>query len=218
MTDNRKAGFALIAGSVGAAVTMAIHPTAGGPMTPAQVDTLALTSGIAHSLAIISMLALFIGSCGLSRYIARPDRIAFTGLVLFGFSTIAALIATSVSGFIVPNLIRLMAKDAGANTVEWRIAISSMFQVNQAFAAIFSVAAIAAIVLWSASALRHRELSRPLAIYGCIVPPVLALLIIAGYLKLDVHGMAIVALAVALWFVGAGANLLRAETLPQASA
>ena len=70
MTDNRKSGLALIAGSIGGIVTMAIHPSAGGPMTAAQVDRLAIVSGVAHSLALVSVLSLFLGTCGLARAIA----------------------------------------------------------------------------------------------------------------------------------------------------
>src|ERR1700745_1907389 len=73
MTDNRKSGVALVAGSVGGILTMAIHPTAGGPMTVAQVNRLAIVSGVAHGLAIISVLLLFLGACGLAKSIAGAD-------------------------------------------------------------------------------------------------------------------------------------------------
>jgi len=210
MTDNRKAGFALIAGAIGSIVTMAIHPVAGGLMTQAQVEHLALMSGIAHSLAMVSTLALFLGCCGLTRRIAADDRIAFTALVIFAFSMVALMIATAVSGFILPNLIRQMARDI-PNTTFWRIEITSMFQVNQSFAAIFSVAALVSIVLWSAGMFRSAGFARGLAVYGCLVAPVLAVLIVIGRLPLNVHGMGAVALAMAIWFVGAGGSLLRHE-------
>ena len=210
MTDNRKAGFALIAGALGSILTMAIHPVAGGPMTQAQVEQLALMSGIAHSLAMASVLALFLGCCGLSRRVAANDRLGFTALVIFAFSTVAVLIATAVSGFIIPNQIRQMAHDI-PNTAFWRIAITSMFQVNQAFAGIFSVTALLAILLWSASMLQRGGFSRALTVYGCLMPLPIAILIVMGRLPLNVHGMAVVALAIAIWFVGAGGTLLQGE-------
>lgn len=210
MTDDRKAGLALILGALGTIVTMILHPVAGGLMTQAQVERLALVSGIAHSLAIVSVLVLFLGCCGLTRRIATGDRIAFTALVTFALSIVAVLIATAVSGFIVPNLIRKMAHDI-PNTPLWRIEIISMFQVNQAFAAIFSVAALVAIILWSVAMLRQKTFSRTIAVYGCIVSPLLALLIVLGRLPLNVHGMGIVALGMTIWFVGAGSGLLREQ-------
>jgi hypothetical protein len=108
------------------------------------------------------------------------------------FAAVALLIATAVSGFIVPAIMQQMAHDAAPNTPTWRIAIDSAFQFNQAFARIYSVAASIAVVLWSAPALRNGGLNRGIAIYGCVVPVALIVLIGVGHLRLNVHGMAVV--------------------------
>src|SRR5581483_11061059 len=110
-------------------------------------------------------------------------------------------------GFIVPNLIRMMAHDI-PNTPLWRIEINSMFQVNQAFAAIFSVGALLSILLWSVRMFRSEGFSRILAVYGCLIAVPLAVLIVIGRLPLNVHGMGAVALAMAIWFLTAGVRLL----------
>src|SRR5215467_7234575 len=106
MTDNRKSGIALIGGSIGGIVTMAIHPIAGGSMTAAQVDRLAIVSGIAHGLAIASVMVLFLGACGIARIVGAPDRMSFAGIVLFAFACVAVFIAATVSGFIVPAIMK----------------------------------------------------------------------------------------------------------------
>jgi heme A synthase len=215
MTDDRKSGLAFLAGSLGGMVTMAIHPTGGGAMSPDQIERLGTMSAVAHSLAMVSFLVLFLGAMGLTRHLAareapvEPDRLALSGLVVFAFAAVALLLATSVSGFIVPAIMRHMARDVAANGPQWRIAIESTFQFNQAFARIYSVAASVAVVLWSASALRNGGLNRAIAIYGCVVPVALIVLIGVGHLRLNVHGMAIVVAAHALWFVFAGIQLLR---------
>ncbi len=88
MTDDRKSAIALIAASIGGMLTMAIHPVAGSfPLTPETVARLAVTSAIAHSLAIVSFVALFLGACGLSRRLAAPDRLAFAAVVVFAFGS-----------------------------------------------------------------------------------------------------------------------------------
>ena len=56
MTDDRKSGTALIAGSLGGILAMAIHPTGAASATAGQTEHLALVSGIAHSIAIVSFL------------------------------------------------------------------------------------------------------------------------------------------------------------------
>jgi len=215
MTDDRKSGIAFLAGSLGGIVTMAIHPTGGGVLTPDQAQHLALASEIAHTLAMVSFLVLFLGAIGLTRRLAHldsasdPDRLAFAAIVVYAFAAVALLLATAVSGFIVPDIIRHMVRDVGANGTQWHVTVDAVFAFNQAFARIYSVAASLSILLWSGSALRHGGLSRGIATYGCIAAVVLTLLIAVGHLRLNVHGMAIVVFAHALWFVLAGFQLLR---------
>jgi heme A synthase len=216
MTDDRKSGFAFIAGSLGGIITMAIHPTAGsGPLTPDQVEHLAMTSGIAHSIALVSFLLLFLGAVGLTRRLAsrevpgNPDRLALAALAVYAFAAVALMLATSVSGFIIPGIMRQMIHDAVANAPQWKLVIYAVFQFNQAFARIYSVAASLAILLWSISALRNGGLSRTISIYGCVIAPVLTILIAVGHLRLDVHGMAIVVVAHAIWLIVAAIELLR---------
>jgi hypothetical protein len=218
MTDNRKSGIAFIAGSVGGIVTMAIHPTASGALTPAQFEHLAVASAIAHSLAMVSFLILVLGAFGLTRRLAAPDRLAFSGLVVYVFAAIAVLIATAVSGFIVPNIMRHMIRDVPTTAQQWHIVIDSIFQINQAFSRIFTVAASVAVALWSASALRNGGLGRGIAIYGCIIAPLLILAICSGHLTLNVHGMAIVVFAQAIWFIVVGIQLNGDDSFPQPNA
>ncbi len=215
MTDNRKSGIALIAGSVGGIVTMAIHPTSSGVLTPAQFEHLAVTSAIAHSLAMVSSLILVLGAFGLTQRLAAPDRLAFSGLVVYVFGAIAVLIATAVSGFIIPNIMRHMVRDAATAAPQWHIVIDSIFQINQAFSRIFTVAASISVALWSASALRHGGLGRGIAIYGCIIAPLLILAIASGHLTLNVHGMAIVVFTQAIWFIVAGIELSGDHSHPE---
>ena len=214
MTDNRKSGIALIAGSIGGIVTMAIHPTAGGPMTAAQIDRLALVSSVAHGLAIASVIVLFLGACGVARSIAAPDRVAFAGIVVFGFACVAIFIAATVSGFIIPGIMQRMARDAGAEMRTWQIVIDGVFEFNQAFARIYSVAASIAVILWSASILKNGGLARGLGIYGCIISVLIIVGVAVGHLRLNVHGMAVVWFGQAIWFVIAGVQMCsrRVET------
>jgi hypothetical protein len=220
MTDDRKSGIALIAGSLGGILTMAIHPTGGTSPTPGLAAHLASVSAIAHSIALASMLVLFLGACGLTRRLTafagkpNPDRLAFAGVVTFGFACVAILIAATVSGFIVPSILRHMVRDDAATVPQYHLIVDAVFQFNQAFARIYSVAASAAIALWSVSALRNGGMARGIALYGCVVASLLAAGIAVGHLRLDVHGMAVVVLGHAIWFILTGAQLCRRQSQP----
>jgi hypothetical protein len=156
---------------------------------------------------MISFLLVALGAFGLTQRLAAPDRLAFSGLVVYLFAAIALLIATAVSGFIIPSIMRHMIRDTPAAAPQWHIVIDSIFQINQAFSRIYTVATSAAIIFWSASALRNGGLSRGIAIYGCIASSVLIVAICIGHLKLNVHGMAVVVLAQAIWLIAAGIQL-----------
>lgn len=210
MTDERKSGIALLAGSLGGIVTMAIHPVAPAAPTPEQVAHLITVSGAAHSLALLSVLLIFLGACGMARHIAARDRLSFAGIVTYGFACVAVMIAAAISGFIVPKTLQHMVRDDAANAHQWQIVVHSMFQINQAFARIYSVAASIAIILWSISALRNGGLSRSVAIYGCVIAPLIILGIGIGHLLLDVHGMAAVMLGQAIWLLVVGYQLCNA--------
>ena len=212
MTDDRKAGIALIAGSLGGILTMAIHPTGTASLTAEQVAHLSIASGAAHSIAMVSVLLMFLGACGLAQRTAAADRISFAAIVTYGFACVAVVIAAAASGFIVPGIVKHMVRDVPAAAHQWQIVIDGVFQINQAFARIYSVAASMAIILWSVSALRSRGLGHGVAIYGCVVAPLIILGIGIGHLRLDVHGMTVVWLGQAIWFILVGSQLCSRPT------
>lgn len=210
MTDDRKAGILLIAGSLGGIVTMAIHPTAhAGELNAEHAAHIATVSGAVHSLAMVSFVVMFLGACGLARRIAASDRIAFAGLVTFGFACVAVMTAAAVSGLIVPAMLRQMAGDVAAAGPQWKIAIGGIFQINQAMAKMYSVGASLAIVLWSISVLRNGGLGRWIAVYGCIAAAAITAGIVVGHLRMNVHGFGAVVLGQAIWFVAAGLQMAR---------
>ena len=207
MTDDRKSGIALIAGSLGGILTMAIHPSPAGPLTVQQAAQLSVHSGVAHAIAIASVVVLFLGACGFARSIAAADRLSFAGIVIFGFACAAVMIAATVSGFIVTSILQRMVHDDPATLHQWQMVIFGVFQMNQAFSRIYSVAASIAIILWCASSLRNGGLGRGVAIYGGIISVLIVVGICAGHLQLDVHGMTVVWLGQAIWFMLVGSQL-----------
>jgi len=240
MTDDRQAGIALIAGSAGALATMTVHPTGAGTATAADYEHLALVSATAHSIGIVSVAIVFVGACGLAARLREPaadkvrlkpdptsiaankvrlkpdaTSVALAGLVAFGLAAIAALVAAAVSGFIEPALMLRMVRDDPAAAPQWHIVIDSVFQINQAFARIFTVGASSAVLLWSIAAIRSGALGRGLATYGWLTGVVIIGGILVGHLRMNVHGMAIVVVAQTIWFCGAGLQLWRAKANDQ---
>jgi hypothetical protein len=213
MTDNRKSGLALIAGSLGMIITMAVHPH--GAIAAGQVESMARNLTIVHSLALASLMVLFLGALGLAQQLKRADRFDIIGLVLFAFAGIAVMNAAVMDGLVAPNVMRRMV-EAGAGAGEsWQTIFRYNFEVNQGFARLYAVTSAIAILFWSISILRSRAFSRALGVYGCVIA-VAAVIAVASGLPMDVHGFGAIVLAQAIWFVIAGLRLWRQpEQLPQ---
>jgi len=208
MTDDRKGGIALIAGSAGMLVTMAFHPSGHDLFQPGQLDHMAHLAVAVHALALASLPVLFLGALALSRRVARPARYEVAGLVLYGFALAAAMCAAVMSGFVGSALAREIV-DAVPPSEAWRIVFHYNSHVNQGFAQVYVVASSLAIVLWSAAILRSAALARGVGIYGCVLGPIILLAVLSGHLRLGVHGFGLIVLGQAAWFIASGALLCR---------
>ena len=217
MTDDRKSGIALITGMAGTIITMALHPT-GHDLASGHAASMMQLNVAVHTLALVCVPILFLGALGLTQRLASPNRLALSGLVLFGFAEVAVMIAASASGLIAPGLFHHMSEAGPAAADAWRAVLALNGHLNQAFALIFTVASSVAIVLWSAAILKTSTFARALGIYGCILAPLTILGVLSGHIRLNVHGFGLVVLGQAIWFVTAGVLLCRQDSRDAASA
>jgi hypothetical protein len=213
MTDNRMSGMALIAGMLGTIITMALHPTARDLTTPEHSAFMMQLNVAVHSLALVCIPILFLGALGLTKHLSAPSRLALAGLVVFGFAEVAVMIAATASGLIAPGLFHHMAADPAMADM-WRAVLALNGHLNQSFALLYVAASSVAIVLWSAAILRAHMISGPLGIYGCILGPATLILVLSGYVRLNVHGFGMVVLGQAAWFISAGVLLWREKQEP----
>lgn len=202
MTDDAKGGVALIVSTAAGLLTMALHPLPHDVFGVADPRSAVALGAYVHGLAIAATMIGFLGALAL--YVRTNDaaRFSLAALVAFGFAAVAVMVAAAVSGFIAGGL--ALAKEPSPRAV---VQLAGLF--NQAFAKIHVVSTCAAILLWSIAIWRGRTLSRALAVYGFVVAPVIAILVIAGHLRLDVHGFGAVVLLQGIWLAAAGILLIR---------
>jgi hypothetical protein len=209
MTDERKSGIVLIAGSAAMIITMVFHPH--GKITPAEVDSMVRMLVGVHSLALASIPVIFLGAWGMSRWLAAPDRLSWAALVLFTAGSIAVMNAAVLDGMMASYLIRQIALASAESRDTWQIFMKYNFQMNQSYARVYAVASSLAVVLWSVAILRKSAMGRGIGIYGCAVGAVTALGILSGLLRPDWHGFGMLILGQAIWFVIVGMAMCRAE-------
>jgi hypothetical protein len=216
MSNDRLSGLALIAGSAGMIITMALHPS--GAVAAAQMEPMLRMSIAVHALGLACLPVLFLGAWGLSRRIACDNNLAAIGLVFYAFALLAVMNAAVANGLVIPGVLRQIVASAGApQAIEgWRIISRYNFFVNQAYAQVFVAASSVAIVVWSASIWRTGQMARGLAIYGCFLGSVTLAALFSGHFPLDVHRFGIVVLAQAVWLIVAGADLCAAKNMSAA--
>ena len=213
MNDNRTGGLLLVAGCGAVLITMGLHPvlSRGGALpSPQALEHLARLDRLVHGLALAGMAMLFLGALALTRRLAAGNRLALAALVVYGLATTAIVVAGTLDGFVAADLVSRMA--AGDPQPEsWWLLLRYNTLIVQAFAAVYTAGTCAAIFLWSLAMVRTRRLSAGTGWYGLILGPVIVGVLFSGHLPLNVHGMGLVALTQSIWFVVAGALLMRSD-------
>ncbi|MBA2684288.1 MAG: hypothetical protein H0U66_07355 [Gemmatimonadaceae bacterium] len=207
-------GGALIAGALAGFVTMAMHPT--GSQLMADVQHMAPVVLAVHALALAAIPVSFFGAIGLTRVLLADGEAPVAALVAYGMAQSAVMIAAVASGLLMPAIAARMVSTPGAER-DLAIAFGQFTgSVNQAFAKVYVMASSAAILLWSASIIRHARLARRAGILGVVVA-VLALVGVAiGHVRLDLHGFGAIVLTQGLWTITIGVLLIRSR--PEAGA
>jgi len=206
MKDERLGGSAWIVATGMMIVTMALHPTGHDLVEPGRFEAMAARNMVVHGLAIASLPLAFLGALALARRAVEPLRLGLAALVVYGFALVAAMLAASANGFVAPPLIRELIEHPDSAVPEALLDYSHHF--NHAFTHLYVVGSSAAILLWSIALLRT-GLGRALGVYGLVVGVALPIGLIAGHLRMDVHGFGLVVLAQAVWTIAAGVSLVR---------
>jgi hypothetical protein len=198
MTRDKSGGIALIAGAVGFIITMALHPTGRELLAPGRLAPVSRMVVGVHALALVSLPIAFFGTLILSR---RLDAVG--ALIAYAFASVAVMNAAIFSGLLAPAIASRMS-----DSDTWRVAFSYNGMLNQAFAFVYVVASSAAIILWSIAILRRRTLPRGIGIAGCVLGPLILVVLFTHLIGLDVHGFGAIALGQSLWFIASGIALI----------
>lgn len=204
----RPGGAALIAGAAMGVVTMAFHPTGHAIARDPTGAVARLSTGV-HALALASVPVLLLGTVALTRRLAGRRVLAELALCFHLLAAVAALLAAVTSGLLSTELAARAAGEEGAARDATVLLLRYSGLLNQAFARVLVGASSVAIVLWSLAVLRTRQLPRAVGMLGLAVAGATLAVLLAGRLRLDVHGFGAVVLGQAAWQVLVGLALRR---------
>ena len=207
MGNDRAGGFALMVGSAGLIITLALHPSGHELFIPGQWEAAARKLTAVHSLALVCLPFLFLGALGLSRRQGWDDHWGRAALIFYGFSMAAVMTGVVLDGLVSPDLAREIVGATGTAGQGWRIALNYNSLLDMAFMRVFVVASSVAIGLWSTSMMRAREFGRAGGIYGLILTTATVVVLFSGLMGRYEHLFGIVFAGQAIWFFSAGLSL-----------
>jgi hypothetical protein len=199
-------GSLLMAGALAGLVVMAFHPTAHGLMEGPGAEGQARLNVIVHGVALAAVAVVFLGLLGLARRLGSGN-LTNASLVFWGFGGAAVISAAVASGFVAPAVIERMSDAGGEGRAIQEALLAYTGQLNQGFAKVYVVATFASILLWSVAIVRSGRMARAAGIVGVVLSALVLLAVLAGHLRLGVHGFGIVTFAQSVWLVWVGCLL-----------
>jgi len=165
----------------------------------------------------LSLPLWFLGAYGLTRRVGAggrvesDERLAFCGLVFYGFALAAIMTGIVLDGLVTPGLAGRIVESAGGPANQgWRIAFNVNGIMDEAFVRVFLVASSIAVGLWSIATLRNRTLPSGVGAYGCIIGFLTVVVLVSGQMGRSPHLFGLVIIGQTIWFVIAGVMLARA--------
>jgi len=212
-SNGKLIGILIAAASILSIVMMAHHPSVGSheaAEVAAELARKATIDRVVHGTLIALSGLLLFGLVEFSARIGSARSVARAAVIAFAIGIGAEICAATISGFIVADLGTHYAGTPDTDLLALRHLLFLCMRANQAFAAIGVIAMAVAIVLWSVALLRTRA-NAAIGIVGLILGAGPALALLFGALRLDVHGMLLVVVANALWYLAISVQLMRGK-------
>jgi hypothetical protein len=201
-------GILLITGALTGMAVMVLHPTGRTMITHENFQSQGLLNMAVHGVALAAVPVLFLGLLGLSRRLGSTE-LTTAALVAYGFGAVAVMCAAVASGFIATPVIEQILTGPAESRAVYHVLLSYTGLVNQGFAKVNVAASSVAVLLWSAAIWQGGRMPRAPGVVGGVIGAGVLLVLLSGYLRLDVHGFGIVTFAQSLWLIWLGVLLCR---------
>jgi hypothetical protein len=213
MSRDAGGGIALIVGALAGAAALANHPTGHDLLAGADFASEATRNALVHGTALLSVPLVFLGLLALARRLGSGDLTA-AALVAFGFGAVATLPAAVASGFLATDLAADLRDGEPAGAGITHALLDYTHHLNQAFAGVDVVASSIALLLFGVAILRGGRapggrLPPAAGVAGLLIGSLVLAGLLAGHLRLDVHGFGLVTFAQGAWLLWMGVLLLR---------
>ena len=161
-----------------------------------------------HSLAIFCLPFIGFGSWGLSVLLQTPNRMSMLAFFVFGTGLVAAMIAASINGIVLPYFVeRYHHSDIDEAVLKAILSYGHYF--NAAMDYIFISACVFAIGVWSVIIVMKAQLPKWIGYYGFIIIAFGLIGIFKNFNFISVLGFRIFIFGLVSWLVLAGVLMPR---------
>ena len=203
---SKQAGIALIVFTLLILFTMILHPAGGNVQHLLKIVPMLM---ITHAVAILSLPFAAIGFWGLTKRVGSQNFLAISAFALSSLALIAALLAASANGIVLPLFLRPYA-DASPEAIESiRPILAYNHSVNATFDYIYTAAFCLAILFWSVAILITKVLPRWLGILGVVVASYGWIVLFAGISPASLYGFHLFVAGLICWTIVVGMALIR---------
>jgi hypothetical protein len=196
----KTAALCLLIGSVLATITMILHPS-GGSME--HINHTKNVIVFSHSLAIFCFPFIAFGTWGLSVLLQTPSRIAMLPFFVFCIGLIAAMIAASINGIVLPYFVeRYYTKGVDEAVLKAILGYGRYF--NAAMDYIFIAACAFAVGVWSIIIVMKAQLPKWIGYYGFVIIAFGLIGVFTNFNFISVFGFRIFIFGLVSWLVLVG--------------
>jgi len=198
-------------------VLMTHHPTTHGGGMAAALEEMAHEAplaGFVHGGLVVLMVLGLCGFTGFVRILGWHRPAVRAGMIGYALGVVAMSGAALTNGFVLQGIARGYVQGSVADPESLRNILELCHQVNQVLARAGVFAFAGAVVAWSLVMLPRRGTAAGIAVAGIIIGAASSAGLLSGHLRLDVHGMGAVVLALGIWSLAVAFWMLREPHRP----
>jgi len=204
-SNNQIAGFVIAVSSILSIAIIAHHPTINAREISSQVTEVVAEMKLNNMVhgSLIGLLFLNLSAFTIySTMRGLQNLLVVLALLAYLMSTIMMTGAALMNGFIFPTFLQNVAQNH-QHLLELTPLIKIFsWNVNQTLANTSVIATSCAIALWSLNLIHSNLVQRVIALIGLGVGVTITILMLGGWLALDLTGMTWVVVAQSIWNLG----------------
>jgi hypothetical protein len=207
------AGYWLFAGGFISIIFMLLHPSVSAPspnLAMAELLAESNVSRIVHGTLLTVLTIIFFAVERFSLRLSANGLESGLGITFYRLGYFSFVIATMISGFIVPDLGAHYATKPAPDQLIFFDLARLAGTTNQVFSKLASIANGLTAICWGASMVRLKGEVRTHGAAFILIGLAIAGSILFG-LKLNVHGMTVIVLGLSIWQGMMGRLLVKAE-------